>query len=141
MAKKIMVVDDEAGIRKLLFDVLSGEGFKVTLAKDGIDSLLQMKNRCFDLLITDMNMPRLDGIGLLKTMKKEGRRERIIIMSGESFDQRRDKKDIPPVFKRLRKPFHVNQFLDVVSSALSQAGRKRRPAGSVRRQKGALHAV
>jgi DNA-binding NtrC family response regulator len=141
MAKKIMVVDDEAGIRKLLFDILSGEGFKVTLAKDGIDSLLQMKNRYFDLLITDMNMPRLDGIGLLKTMKKEGRKERIIIMTGESFDQARHKKEIPPVFTRLRKPFNVNQFLEVVSSALSPVRRKGRPAGSVRRQKGALHAV
>ena len=70
--KKIMVVDDEAGIRNLLSDALAEKGFKVTLAKDGRDSLKQMKNRRFDLLITDINMPRLGGVGLLRKMKKRG---------------------------------------------------------------------
>jgi len=64
-----MVVDDEAGIRNLLSDVLTAEGFKVTLAKNGKDSLKQMKNRRFDLLITDINMPGLDGIDLLRKIE------------------------------------------------------------------------
>ena len=51
----ILVTDDEEGIRNLLFDVLSNKGFRVTLAKDGQDSLNQMKRRRFDLLITDIN--------------------------------------------------------------------------------------
>ena len=50
--KKIMIVDDEAGIRKLLLDVLSEEDFKITLAKDGQESIDKMKNHHFDLLIT-----------------------------------------------------------------------------------------
>ena len=119
--KKIMVVDDEAGIRNLLSDALVEEGFKVTLAKDGRDSLKQMKNRRFDLLITDINMPHLDGIGLLRKMKKAGRKERVIIMTGESLDHSNLKKDIPPVFLELKKPFHMNHFLKVVSSALETA--------------------
>ena len=68
--KKILVVDDDADIRNHLFDVLSDEGFKVTVAKDGRESLKQMKTRRFDLLITDMHMPHMDGIELLKRMKK-----------------------------------------------------------------------
>ena len=124
--KKIMVVDDEAGIRNLLFDVLSGEGFKVTLAKDGKDSLKHMSNHCYDLLITDINMPRLDGIGLLKSMKRAGRKEKVIVMTGDPFDQSSLIKDIPPISVQLRKPFHMNHILEAVSSTLKKARRKGR---------------
>ncbi|MFC1532722.1 response regulator [Thermodesulfobacteriota bacterium] len=139
--KKIMVVDDEAGIRNLLFDVLSGEGFNVTLAKDGQDSLKQMKDSRFDLLITDIHMPRLDGIELLRKMKRAGRKEKVIIMTGKPLDQSRLKKEIPPVFTYLRKPFHMNHFLEVVSSALTSVKKKRRAAGSGQRGKRAINAV
>jgi two-component system response regulator (stage 0 sporulation protein F) len=128
-SKKIMVVDDEAGIRRLLFDVLSSEGFTVSLAKDGQDSLNQMKNHRFDLLITDINMPRLDGIELLKKMKRAGRKERVIIMTGRSsVDHKRLGKEILPVFTKLHKPFHMNKFKEVVSLALAPQ-RKRKGKG------------
>ena len=105
--KKIMVVDDEPGIRNLLSDALAGEGFMVTLAKDGQDSLKQMRNRRFDLLITDINMPRLDGIGLLRKMKRAGRKEKVIIMTGEPLDHLSIEKEIPPVLTQLKKPFQI----------------------------------
>ena len=126
-SKKILVVDDEAGIRELLFDVLSSSGFKVTLAKDGVDSLEVMQERHFDLLITDVHMPRLDGIGLLKRMKEAGRRERVIVMSGSPTQRSWGCEDTQPVYTQLSKPFPLDSFLDVVSSALAQpaaAGRQ-----------------
>jgi DNA-binding NtrC family response regulator len=128
--KKILVVDDEAGIRELLFDVLSSSGFKVTLAKDGIDSLEVMQKRNFDLLITDVHMPRLDGIGLLKRMKRAGRRERVIVMSGSPTQRSWGLEDAPPVYTQLSKPFPLDSFLDVVSSALAQP--KATGQGSIR---------
>ncbi len=120
--KKIMVVDDEAGIRSLLFDVLSNQGFKVTLAKDGRESLDRMEGSCFDLLITDIDMPRLNGLDLLKTMKKTGRREKVILMSGRPMDRTDLGGDMPPVFSLLQKPFPLGNFLEVVSSALTPSG-------------------
>ncbi len=139
--KKILVVDDEAGIRNLLFDALSGEGFNVTLAKDGKDSLLKMKNRRFDLLITDIHMPRLDGIGLLKKMKVAGRKERVIIMTGDPFDRSSLRNKIPPVCDQLKKPFHMSQFLKVVSSVLAPSQKKRRPLLSDQKHKRAINAI
>ena len=118
--KKIMIVDDEAGIRSLLFEVLSGKGFKVALAKDGQDSLDQMKMRHFDLLITDIDMPRLNGLELLKSMKKAGRREKVILMTGKPLNRADLGGDMPPVFDLLQKPFPMHNFLEVVSSALDQ---------------------
>ena len=118
--KKIMIVDDEAGIRSLLFEVLSGKGFKVALAKDGQDSLDQMKMRHFDLLITDIDMPRLNGLELLKSMKRAGRREKVILMTGKPINRVDLGGDMPPVFDLLQKPFPMHNFLEVVSSALDQ---------------------
>lgn len=127
--KNILVVDDEVRIRDVLFDVLSGEGFNVTLAKDGKDSLDQMKTRRFDLLITDLNMPGLDGIGLLRKMKEAGRRERVIVMSGGPVAGSNLGNDLQPVFTLLQKPFHIHNFLEVVFSALSKSPKKSRRKG------------
>ncbi len=128
--KKIMVVDDEAGIRSLLFEVLSNQGFTVALAKDGRDSLDQLEDSRFDLLITDIDMPRLNGLDLLKTMKRAGRSEKVILMSGRPMDRNDFGMDMPPVFDLLQKPFRLHNFIEVVSSALSLPGnrKKRRKA-------------
>ncbi len=139
--KEIMVVDDEAGIRTLLSEALVGEGFNVTLAKDGKDSLQQMKNRKFDLLITDINMPHINGIELLKKMKRAGRKEKVILMSGNPIDHSQFDKEIQPVFDQLQKPFGMNQLLGAVSSALKQGKGKiisTQTARRMRRKQNAL---
>lgn len=123
---KILVVDDEKGIRELLFDVLSREGFKVTLAKDGQDSLKQMRRRKFDLLITDVNMPKVDGIELLRKMKKAGRREKVIIMSGRPITRDDFGKGVLPIHTLLEKPFHIQNFLDVVTSVLEKSKKRKK---------------
>lgn len=119
--KEILVADDEIFIRDMLKDVLSTKGFNVTLAKDGVDSLDQMKNREFDLLITDVRMPGLTGLDVLKKMKEEGRKEQVIVMTGDPIRPSQLGNDLQPVFTLLHKPFPIRSFLDVVSSALSGA--------------------
>jgi DNA-binding NtrC family response regulator len=109
-----LLADDEAGIRQLLFDALTGEGFKVTLAKDGQESLDKLKNRRFDLLITDIHMPRLNGIELLRKMKRARRKERVIIMTGKPVDQAVFGADTLPVFTQLDKPFEIESLIRVV---------------------------
>ncbi len=118
-SKKILVVDDERGIRYLLLDVLSSCGFDVVMAKDGNESLEQMKDEDFGLIITDINMPGLDGLGVLKWMKKTGRKEKVIVMSGDSGDGAFISDDFPPVLKRFSKPFKIGHFIDVVTAAMA----------------------
>jgi len=120
---KIMVVDDEAGIRELLSEVLSGEGFNVTSARDGMESLKYMRKANYDLLITDINMPHLNGVELLKRMKTAGRKEKVVIMTGENFDWSEFRKEIPLIYFQLKKPFKMDEFLRVVSSALKSTRR------------------
>lgn len=116
-AKKILVVDDESGIRFLLSEVLLGKGFEVSLASDGQESLEKLAQDNFDLVVTDINMPRLDGVAMLKRMKKTGRDEKIIIMTGNPADQRLSEKGLPHVENHLSKPFEIENFLNVVTAA------------------------
>jgi DNA-binding NtrC family response regulator len=115
--KKVLVVDDEKGIRFLLSEVLLNQGFDVSLARDGQESLDKLEKDRFDLVVTDINMPRLDGFAMLKSMKKNGRSEKIIIMTGDPSDQRLSDTEIPNVVTRLLKPFGIENFLSVVFSA------------------------
>jgi two-component system, NtrC family, response regulator AtoC len=125
--KEIMIVDDEAGIRALLADALIQEGYSVTQAKNGKDSLKQLRNHRFDLLITDVHMPLLNGLELIRMMKKNGRKEKVILISGEPVDNTLLDWESLPVFAQLRKPFRMDQLLDTVISALeSESARSKR---------------
>ncbi|MBN1905407.1 MAG: response regulator [Deltaproteobacteria bacterium] len=125
-SKEIMVVDDEAGIRALLSDALIQEGYNVTLAVNGMDSLRKLGKRRFDLLITDINMPELNGLELIRMMKKRGRREKVILISGEPVDHTSINKESMPVFAQLTKPFRVDHLLDTVISALGSEGAQKK---------------
>lgn len=117
--KRILVVDDEFGIRCLLEDVLSGEGFEVSVARDGRESLDQLEANSFDLIITDIKMPRLDGIEMLKWMKRTGRKEKVIVMSGDSSKLTSLDAEMPHVVMKLQKPIRMDNFLDVVIAAMA----------------------
>lgn len=117
---KVLVVDDEKGIRFLLSEALLHKGFEVSLARDGLESLAKLEENNFDLVITDINMPRLDGVKMLKNMRETGREEKIIIMTGNPSDQRLMDEGMPQVVTRLSKPFGIKKFLDVVIAATAR---------------------
>jgi len=114
---KILVVDDERNIRLLLSEVLSDKGFEVTEAKDGQESLEKMATHDFDLVITDIHMPRLDGIAMLHRMEKAGRKEKVIIMTANPSEQIFFHSEMNRVITRLYKPFNIANFLNVVIAA------------------------
>lgn len=114
----IMVVDDEAGIRNLLYGVLTEEGFQVTLARDGQDAWNKMRSKHFVLLITDIDMPRLDGLRLLDKMKKNKRREKVLVMTGRCMEYGDLGYEFPKVYGLLRKPFRISFFIETVTSIL-----------------------
>lgn len=70
MAKTIMIVDDSASIRQLLSFTLKGAGYDVIDAVDGVDALAKLNGVKIHLLITDVNMPNMDGLTLVQEAKK-----------------------------------------------------------------------
>lgn len=113
--KKVLVVDDERGIRLLLSEALLSRGFEVREARDGQESLDVLKEEHFDLVITDINMPRLDGVGMLQSMKEGGRKEKVIVMTGNPSEKGRFQEGIPNVVKSIMKPFTMEYFVNLVT--------------------------
>lgn len=73
MPKSILIVDDSHSLRISLEASLRTAGFDVTLAKDGLDAVRILDDRGFDLVITDVNMPQMDGITLTQRLRVDRR--------------------------------------------------------------------
>jgi len=77
----ILVVEDDPGIRDLLVELLPLEGHVVRLAVDGLDALTEVAREPPDLILSDLMMPRLDGISLRTLLIRDGHRVRLVFMS------------------------------------------------------------
>jgi CheY-like chemotaxis protein len=132
--KKVLVVDDDPGIRSLLSDLLSGPTLRVSLAGDGLEAVRLLHRGRFDVVVTDVNMPGMNGIDLLRWMKRNRRRERVVVMSGSSRHDALLGRGMPPIRARFRKPFRTATFMRTMGEVLAEPVRKTgRQAGAKRK--------
>lgn len=87
----ILAVDDSPSMRILLRTALTANGFAVTEAEDGVAALAWLEGNAPDVVITDINMPRLDGFGLIAALRAEPRWRGlpILVLSTESSDEKK----------------------------------------------------
>lgn len=78
---KILVVDDEPNARAALAELLSGEGYDVETAVDGLHALPKLDKFAPDLILTDLEMPGLDGFGLIRKVKERDPEPAVVVMS------------------------------------------------------------
>jgi len=90
---RILIVDDSPTVRAMEQELFNGAGFEVTTAVDGMDAWGLLRERDFDLVVTDIDMPRLDGIGLIRSIRQELRHKRtpIIVMSYRASTEERQR--------------------------------------------------
>jgi CheY-like chemotaxis protein len=91
MEKVILVVDDSATVRKFVAASLNIKGFRVVTAADGIEALERMPSEKFDLVITDLNMPEMDGFELIRTLQESPEYREIPIIVLTSFTDLKNK--------------------------------------------------
>ena len=84
---KILIVDDEEIILETMGDDLKEAGFDVKLAKNGVEGISQFKRESFDLVISDLRMDEMDGIGVLKEVKRISPKTPVIIITGYPSSQ------------------------------------------------------
>jgi|SRR5579884_2708859 len=114
---KVLVADDEPGIRNLICEVLKEEGYDVVPAKDGYSALERAKDASPDLAVIDMMMPGLTGEEVVQRMDQEGLKDLpVIFMSAVPYSGQVDGSR-PAMF--LAKPFDLNWFLQAVSKLLA----------------------
>ena len=118
MNEKILIVDDQYGIRVLLNEVFNKEGYKTFQAAKGIQALDIVKNQRPDLVLLDMKIPGMDGIEILKRMKVIDEGIRVIIMTayGE-LDMIQESKELGAL-THFAKPFDIDEIRDAVKTYL-----------------------
>lgn len=82
MKARLLVVDDEVEIRELLSRHFRYLGYEVVVAQDGVDALEKMEQSRIDVVISDIRMPRMDGVALLERLRREYPMVRIVMMTG-----------------------------------------------------------
>src|SRR5678815_5645894 len=80
--KRILIVDDEQSIRATVAMLLATRGYETSSAEDGFDALLQMRSRVPELVISDLNMPRMSGFEFLSVVRRRFPEVLVIAMSG-----------------------------------------------------------
>ncbi|SET66414.1 two-component system, response regulator, stage 0 sporulation protein F [Oceanobacillus limi] len=119
MDKEILVVDDEHGIRLLLEDILTNEGYKVITAKTGKEALDKLNAHSISLMILDYKLPIVDGLEILKKLDREKTEVPTVVMSGLVEKITEETKDISNVKSILAKPFNVLDVVQEVQSILA----------------------
>ena len=108
--KSVLCVDDDPGIRELLYEIISRLGHSTITAVDGIDAMEKLADDHFDIVITDINMPRMDGIELIKRIKTEF--DDVDVIAITAYEMTYKYTDIIALGASdfISKPFNVNEL-------------------------------
>ncbi len=122
MSKTILTADDSASMRQILRFSLTGAGFGVVAAEDGQEALVRLKAQRVDLLITDLNMPNLDGIGLIRAVRSLDAYKfiPIIMLTTESHPDLKQAGKAAGASGWITKPFAAEQLISVVHRLLGR---------------------
>lgn len=120
MSKTIMIVDDSLSIRQLVKAALTANGYNVMEATDGQDALNKLAGQRVNLIISDVNMPNMDGIGLVKQLKTkpEHKFTPIIMLTTESQEAKKKEGQAAGAKAWIVKPFQPAVLLSAVEKLI-----------------------
>lgn len=116
--KRVLAVDDSEPVRKLVSLVLKTAGYDVTTASDGADSLEKFKKDYYDLVVTDMNMPVMHGLELIRSIRETNGHVPILALTSESETEIRRRGTAAGANGWVVKPFQPVQFIDLVAQVI-----------------------
>ncbi|AIS19692.1 chemotaxis protein CheA [Pseudomonas rhizosphaerae] len=122
--KRVLVVDDSLTVRELQRKLLSHRGYDVAVAVDGMDGWNALRSENFDLLITDIDMPRMDGIELVTLLRRDSRLQSLPVMVVSYKDREEDRRrglDAGADYYLAKASFHDDALLDAVVELIGGA--------------------
>jgi len=122
--KRILVVDDSLTVRELQRKLLLNRGYDVAVAVDGMDGWNALRSEDFDLLITDIDMPRMDGIELVTLLRRDNRLQSLPVMVVSYKDREEDRRrglDAGADYYLAKASFHDDALLDAVVELIGGA--------------------
>jgi two-component system chemotaxis response regulator CheY len=120
MAKTILAVDDSGSLRQMVAFSLKAAGYEVVQAVDGQDGLNKAKEKTVDLVLTDQNMPIMDGLTLIANLRSLGSYQSvpILMLTTESSDEMKAKGKAAGANGWLVKPFDPKRLIEVVQKVI-----------------------
>lgn len=120
MAKTVLCVDDSASIRQMVGFTLKSAGYEVVEAVDGMDGLDKAKARTVNLVLTDQNMPRMDGLTLIKSLRAlpQYKSVPILMLTTESSESMKSQGRAAGATGWLVKPFDPQKLVEVVKKVI-----------------------
>ena len=118
--RSILAVDDSASMRKMVSFTLTGAGFHVVEAVDGQDAWEKAQNHSVDLVLTDQNMPKLDGLGLTRKLREHPKFKNtpILVLTTESSDAMKQAGRAAGATGWLVKPFDPAKLIEVIRKVI-----------------------
>ncbi len=120
MAKTVLSVDDSSSIRQMVAFTLKGAGYEVIEASDGQEGLEKAKMKTVDMVLTDQNMPRMDGLTLIKNLRAMPNYKSvpILMLTTESGDAMKQQGKAAGATGWLGKPFDPAKLLEVTKKVI-----------------------
>ena len=119
----VLAVDDSAAMRQMLASLLRTAGYEVVEAVDGADALEKARSRRVDLVLTDQNMPRMDGLALTRALRAEGQSQPILLLTTEEGEDLRQAARAAGANGWLAKPFDPARLLEVLGRVCNAPAR------------------
>ncbi|HVW81402.1 MAG TPA: response regulator [Mycobacteriales bacterium] len=119
MSRSVLVVDDEAGMRETLVDILTSAGYTVTPAEDGAAALQMARAQPYDVIIMDIRMPAMTGVEVLASLEHPP--PQVVLMTGYAVDEQLRQARENNAFAIMQKPFQVPYLLRIVEAAANSA--------------------
>jgi two-component system, chemotaxis family, chemotaxis protein CheY len=120
MGKHILIVDDSTSVRQMVEATLKSANYTVTAAKDGAEALDFCKRNNYDFVLTDQNMPNMDGLTLIKNLRAMGNYSKtpIVVLTTEASDDMKGKGKAAGATGWMVKPFDPAKLLEVAKKVL-----------------------
>jgi two-component system response regulator PilR (NtrC family) len=116
--KKILIAEDKESMRKMLIEVFSEKGFEVTECQDGDEAIEKINEEIFDIVLTDLKMPKKDGIEVLKAAKGRFQETSVIVMTAHGTIENAVEAMRIGAFDYILKPFSLNEIEVKVEKAI-----------------------
>lgn len=118
--KTILIAEDFQTSRRVIVNTLSKQGYKTLEAGDGVEALEQFDGRTIDLLITDYNMPNMDGAELVENVRKIEKYKYIpvLVLSTEINQSKKDRAQAARITGWIAKPFDLERFIKIIEKSL-----------------------
>jgi len=118
--KHILLVEDDIGMQEVLRDILVDEGFKITTAENGKKALTELENKNFDLVLTDLKMPQMDGMEFLEYIEKEHPATKVIVITAYGEKDTYNKAKYLGAFEFLSKSIRVEELKKVINGVINR---------------------